>query len=131
MISLITFMYLLYWEEPGKIPIPHNILGYKKNFFPVHSLGKSLGSWGWSAHAKMCSDPHPLDFSCSVKNKWSKIISPFKMFHIVANTFFCPGHKWPFHGKEDPGKTRTGLDEECAISYIHLYMVKYRGDFPT
>ena len=70
---------------------------------------KYMGSWGWSAHANMCSDIHPLDFYFSVKNKSPEIIFPVEMVHITANKIFHYIHQGPLHGKEGPGKIIISL----------------------
>ena len=72
-------------------------------------LVEPLGYLGCSAHPKVCSDPPPLDFSCSVKNKWPKIISPVKTFHTVVNTIVQTSHQGPFHCKELPIKNMLRL----------------------
>ena len=62
-------------------------------------MGKSLGSWGWIAHAKVYSHPPLLIFPDLLKSNDQIIIYPFKMDQMVANTMFRPIHQGTFHDK--------------------------------
>ena len=94
-----------------QFPITHKLLGIKKYKFLLNSLCIPLGSWGWSAHSKMCSDPPPLDFSLYVKNKLSKCIYPIEKFHKGVNTTVCTSHQLKFHGKEVRDKNMLRIGE--------------------
>ena len=68
---------------------------------PVHSLVSFLGSWGWSAYAKVWYNPHPPDFPDLWQINDPKTISPVKMFHMGAKHCL-------------PGSSGTIAQEQCS-----------------
>ena len=71
MVWLITFVYLLYWDEPGKhFPSTISFWWSKQYVLLLYLLGEFLFSWNLRAHTKMWSDPLHLGFYLYMKNKW-------------------------------------------------------------
>ena len=50
------------------------------------------------------------------------------MFQKGAKINARPSYQVPFHSEEGPEK---GLDEECTILHIHLFMGKNKRSLPT
>ena len=104
-------MYLLCWDKPVNNSLsPIRYWGSKKDTLPVHSLEKSLSSWGWIAHYKVWSYQPPLDFSCSVKNKWPKnhLYSQDDLHGRKQNFSPYPPGTIPWWGRTCKNMLRTG-----------------------
>ena len=85
----------------------------------MHSLGKSLNSWGWIRNSMVYSDTPSLYFYFSVKINYQKITSPVNMFLMRENTSVCPIQQGTPHGKE--GRTWENAQYLMKITKSHTF----------